>query len=110
MTRCLLAPLPIPAATAYLYTFIIRNHFLRNLHEEAKILKELVPLTTKYLKDFSTSNIFAYASNRNLGSQFHPLLSNSHELRVIHVASASREGFPFKLTLSIVLCLNIVSE
>ena len=46
---------------------------------------ELVLLRTKSQRNLSISNIFTTANNRELGSQFHSLLSNSHEVCLIHV-------------------------
>ena len=43
---------------AGVHVSLIRSHFKRSLHPEAKEFKKLVPLETKYLRNFSISNVF----------------------------------------------------
>ena len=65
--------------------------------QKAKQFKEFVLLKTKSLREISISNIFITANNREFGSPFHSLQSNSRGVDcvihgvdcVIHVAYVS---------------------
>ena len=66
------------------------------------MLRNFVPLKTKYLSNISVLNIFTTANNGALGSRFYLLQSNSNE----SCSKCFIEGFLLKLTVSIESKLN----